>query len=256
MCFYLSITCPGNCGTTVANNDLIAACKLSTLQPRPYNWDQIHTSEYGTVPLLPSQVQSSLPQGYVCPEPTCSFHPDAATTTVDLSPVVRCPGCGIPHSKSNGVWVETWIGRSGILVPFLNQTQWSEFHCTQKNFCHFNPDYAQTILDTVKFAETEMLMQHASYDCSPSDDQVYYDDQDGPEGQNNQDHDGDYADQAALDDDPVIVHVQNVERAGQNGQASSKPKRKQTVPSGQRIIREPRKYQWILPKPAHTPGAA
>lgn len=159
MCFYINIVCPGNCGQLVVVNELVAACKLATTEPQPDNFDEIHVVEHGLMPLLPRDVEYRFPSGYVCSDPTCSHHPNAVTTTTDISNVFRCPGCGAGHSKTSQGWVETWVARDGIVVPFLDRAQWPDFACTQRLSCHFNLAYAEEIHDKFRAAEAEMVMK-------------------------------------------------------------------------------------------------
>ncbi|ROW02495.1 hypothetical protein VMCG_06049 [Cytospora schulzeri] len=155
MCLYITFTCPGNCGNPLSTEELIAACKSSTVQPLPDNFWETHPVDHMVVPLCEDEVQRRFPQGYSCSEPTCSQRP-AAISTTDLSHLVRCPGCGFTHSRVGDTWVETWIGQNGVTVPFLHKSQWARFACSQRNLCHFNPAYESELRGRVHAIESEM----------------------------------------------------------------------------------------------------
>ncbi|KUI59503.1 hypothetical protein VP1G_06744 [Cytospora mali] len=155
MCLCITIICPGNCGTHLFSNELIAACKFSTIYPPPANFHETHDVDHGVIALSPDQAQRRFPQGYACVQPGCSHHP-GAVTTMDLTTLFRCPGCGFAHSWSGNSFVETWVAQNGVSLPFLHKSQWAGFACSQRRLCHFNPDYQRELSDEVRAIEVKI----------------------------------------------------------------------------------------------------
>lgn len=244
MCLYIIITCPGTCGTHLFSNTYAphAACKLSTAFPRPDNFREIHQTENYMLPLLPQDVPQHFPQGYMCSEPSCSYHPGATFSEDTVNRLFRCPGCSTAHSRSGDIWVETWVGRNGVSVPFLHQSKWPGFACTQGNRCHFNPDYKGAVGDRIRAMEIEMRESFSGAFARPAledqaeafvlEDALFLDD------------DLVFGDAPALD---------NAAEAVDGAQVAKKPQpRKKSQP---RKRREPLQYRWILPRPSPDENA-
>ncbi|KUI71882.1 hypothetical protein VM1G_07477 [Cytospora mali] len=155
MCLYITIVCPGNCGTYLFSNELIAACKFSTIHPPPANFLETHEVDHGVIALSPDEAQRRFPQGYACVQPGCSHNP-GAVTTMDLNTLFRCPGCGFAHSWSGSSFVETWVAQNGVSLPFLHESQWARFACSQRRLCRFNPDYKRELGAMVQAIEIKM----------------------------------------------------------------------------------------------------
>ncbi|ROV92254.1 hypothetical protein VPNG_09677 [Cytospora leucostoma] len=264
MCLYLIITCPGTCGTNLFCNTYAphTACKLSTTFPRPDNFPEIHQIENEMLPLLPEDVPQSFPQGYTCSEPSCSYHPDATFTEDTVNRLFRCPGCGTAHSRAlpragddGYLWVETWVGRGGVSVPFLHQSKWAEFACTQRNRCHFNPEYKGGMGAKIQAMEAEMRESFSGAFARPElevqveasvlDDALLLDDVLVLDDAFVMD------DALVLDDAPVLRDTPALDNAAEAVDGAPVAKKPQPQKKPQRRRRqEPLHYRLILPRPS------
>ncbi|KAK7745809.1 hypothetical protein SLS53_002526 [Cytospora paraplurivora] len=218
------------------------SCKLSTTFPRPNNFPEMHQIENEMLPLLPEDVPQHFPQGYMCSEPSCSYHPDATFTEDTINRLFRCPGCGTAHSRAlsragaGDLWVETWVGRNGVSVPFLHQSKWADFACTQRNRCHFNPEYKCGMGDRIRAMETEMRESFSGAFARP-----YLEVQ---------------VEALALEDGPVLGDVPTLDNAVEAVDGAQVAKKPQPRKNPQRRRRqEPLHYRLIMPRPSPKEGA-